>query len=80
MNVVDTFLEAGTGALERTDALVLDMSDLSFLDSSGIRGIIALAERDNCRSVLIRRASGGVAKVLGLTGIAGRSGITIEGT
>jgi anti-anti-sigma factor len=75
---VDTFLRAGTEELERGDALVLDLSSLSFIDSSGIRATLQLAERADGGRIMLRRPSEGVRKVLDLTGIVGRAGISLE--
>ena len=69
-------LAAAAGAIPETvgDAVV-DLSQLEFIDSSGIRAILALAAQD--RRVILRAPSPRVKKVLDLTGIVGRQGITL---
>ena len=77
MSETESFVRTATVALEQNDALVLDVSDLTFIDSQGIRAVLAIAEHADGRGILIRGAEGGVRKVLDLTGIDGRAGISL---
>lgn len=55
-------------------AVVLDLGDLEFLDSTGIRALL-LVQRDLAeagRELLLRNAQGPVHRVLELTGLADR--------
>jgi anti-anti-sigma factor len=63
--------------LERSDELTLDLIELMFIDSSGIRAILALAE---CAkgSLVLRHPSDAVRKIIDLTGIVGRNGIVLD--
>ncbi|HYG71929.1 MAG TPA: STAS domain-containing protein [Actinomycetota bacterium] len=55
--------------------VIVDLSRLEFLDSSGIRAILAIGTSD--RRVVLRRPAPRVRKVLDLTGIIGREGIPL---
>jgi anti-anti-sigma factor len=56
---------------ERTmlDDLVLDLADLTFVDSYGIRALLDLAVRLRPHRLILRRARPEVAKVIELTGL-----------
>ena len=73
----ESFVQCGTTELERSDELRVELSDLAFIDSSGIRAILALAERANGSLVLCHPREN-VRKVIDLTGIVGRHGIVVE--
>ncbi len=49
--------------------LVLDMSDVTFLDSAGISALITLREQSPNGSVTIARPSAPVERVLGIVGL-----------
>lgn len=51
--------------------VVLDLSDVSFIDSSGLRVLIALARRadEEGRPVVLDRPSPAVARLLDITGL-----------
>jgi anti-anti-sigma factor len=77
LNTADALVRSGTAALGRSPDLTLDLSDLSFTDSSGIRAFLTLAERAR-GSVVLRRPNDSVRKVIQMTGIVGRNGIVLE--
>ena len=77
MRTAVSLVDRGTAALERSDGLTLDLSGLQFIDSSGIRAFLALAERATGALVLSHPGEN-VRKVIELTGIVGRHGITLE--
>ncbi len=56
---------------------VLDMSELTFLDSSGIRAIVELATKSQ-RVVVIRQPPDNIRKVLAIAGIDGSMGVRID--
>jgi anti-sigma B factor antagonist len=77
MRETEVFATAAARVLLETDGdVVLDLSDLEFIDSSGIRAMLALDTQD--RRLVLRRPSPRVRKVLDLTGIVGRQGIAME--
>jgi anti-sigma B factor antagonist len=73
----EELIRVGSSLSERHPDLVLDLSDLAFMDSSGIRAVLAIAERSS-GSVLLREPNGSVRKVIDLTGIVGRHGIALD--
>ena len=73
----ERFFEAATGYRDGRDDVVLECSGLTFLDSSGIRAIIALAS-GTPGSVILRNPGPSVRKVLAIVGIDGMAGIRIE--
>ena len=78
ISTAESFVRAGTETLERHGALVIDLSGLAFIDSSGIRALLALGERHDGRPLTLRAPSENVRKVLDITGIIGRASITLD--
>jgi anti-sigma B factor antagonist len=69
----ESALEVLTGALERGKDLVIDASELTFIDSAGIRSIVEAYSRAHVgvgagRSVAIRSPCAQVRRVLELVG------------
>ena len=77
MYTAESLIRCGIAGLEASDSLTIDLSNLSFMDSTGIRAILALAERAG-GSVLLRHPTANVRKVIDLTGIVGRDGIALD--
>ena len=77
MNNADEFIRVASEVSEVRPDLILDLSDLSFMDSSGIRAVLAIAEHAS-GSVVLRQPSESVRKVIDLTGIVGRHGIVLD--
>jgi anti-anti-sigma factor len=75
--VTARFAVAAAGALEAHRALLIDLSELEFIDSSGVRTILETARRTD-RGVVLRRPRPNVRKVIDITGIVGRYGIRVE--
>ena len=76
MNATDSFAAAASGYILETEGdVIVDLARLEFIDSSGIRALLALETAD--RRLILRRPSPRVKKVLDLTGIIGRRGITL---
>ena len=68
-------------ARERVDGqgeIVLDLSDLSFIDSTGIRAMIALARDLTPRRLVLRDPAPDVASVFRIVGLEGMFGIRVE--
>ena len=75
MRATDAFA-AAAGAIPETEGdVIVDLSRLEFIDSSGIRAILELGVPG--RRLILRGPSPRVKKVLDLTGIIGRRGITL---
>jgi hypothetical protein len=55
----------------------LDLSELTFLDSSGIRAILRFADFVCPKGVFLRNPSESVRTVLGMAGVEGLIGVTV---
>jgi len=64
-------------AIADVDRVIVDLGDLHFLDSSGVHALVKgyLATRDAGLSYEVRNASGMVARVLRITGVAEAFGL-----
>jgi anti-sigma B factor antagonist len=74
-------VDAGHAVLrDRTGALTLDLSGVTFIDSTGIGAIVELSQdsADVGRSFLIRNPSPRVARILEVTGLASEWTIEID--
>jgi anti-sigma B factor antagonist len=74
---VDEFQAAVDGVLDAQRELVLDLAELTFLDSTGIQAFLIVARKVD-GGVLLRKPTPFVRRVLELTGIEGRRGIRID--
>ena len=79
MSSVETFRLAVETSADPEREIVLDLADLTFLDSSGIRAILTAAQEIGTKGVLLRNPQPNVRRVIELVGIQGRSGIRLEG-
>jgi anti-anti-sigma factor len=79
MSSVETFRLAVETSADPEREIVLDLTDLTFLDSSGIRAILTMVQEIGTNGVLLRNPQPNVRRVIELVGIDGRSGIRIEG-
>jgi anti-sigma B factor antagonist len=71
LNVREELAAALLAAVKAAPVVVVDLGAVSFLDSSGIHGLIAAyhaAQRDN-RSLYVVNAGGVVADLLDITGV-----------
>lgn len=75
---VDPFSAAATAAVDGQREFVIDMTELTFIDSSGIRAVTRLAT-DTDRPIVLRNLQRSVRRVIDITAIAGRHGIRVEG-
>jgi len=64
----DSFLEQALGDLDGQQAAVLDLSALTFLDSSGIRALLRLA-KVRTEGVVLRNPQQNVRRVLDIAGV-----------
>ena len=74
---LDVFEAGVRNVLDSQRELVFDLSELTFLDSTGIRAILVVAGEVG-GGVVIRRPTPPVRRVLDLIGIDGHRGIRIE--
>jgi anti-anti-sigma factor len=79
MSSVEPFRLAIETSADPEREIVLDLTDLTFLDSSGIRAILTMAQEIGTNGVLLKNPQPNVRRVIELIGIEGRSGIRIEG-
>jgi anti-anti-sigma factor len=70
--------DAGIAACLYGDgAVVLDLGDLTFVDSTGIRSFVRLANHLRPRALVLRNPSGTILQALEIYGLAS-AGVTIE--
>lgn len=64
--------QAVAGATKQGDAVVVDLTDVDFLDSAGVRALVESAQAAASAgvAVTVTGASGWVARVLEITGVA----------
>jgi anti-sigma B factor antagonist len=79
LSSVEAFRLAIETSADPEREIVLDLTDLVFLDSSGIRAILTMAQDIGTNGVLLRNPQPNVRRVIELIGIEGRSGIRVEG-
>src|SRR3954451_1288080 len=77
MAAAPEFVATAVGALDGQRELVLDMSALRFLDSTGIRAIVETARRTD-RGVVLRSPRRNVLRVIEITGVTAHDGIRVE--
>ena len=73
----DRSSEVASAALDGQREFVVDLSGLSFLDSTGLRAMLALAARTD-RGVVLRDPPPNVRRILEIAAVEGHSGIRIE--
>ena len=69
--------EVAASALDGERRLVLDLSHLTFIDSSGVRVILRTASLID-GELLLRGPQPAVRRVLDVTGVVGRTGIRLS--
>ena len=74
----DDFLRLTRASVDGQREFVLELSGVSFLDSSGIRAVVALARELDGRGLVLRNPADNVRKVLRLVDVVGRDGIRVE--
>jgi len=77
MAAVDAFLRGTVGALDSPGDIVLDLTRLTFMDSSGLKAVVALAQRVD-GIVVLRCPPPNVLRLLDILGVEGAVGIRIE--
>jgi anti-sigma B factor antagonist len=77
MAEIERFLRTATAHVDGRHEVVLDLSELTFLDSSGIRALLRFADFVCPKGVLLRNPSENVGTVLAITGVDGLTGVTV---
>lgn len=67
-------LEASVRSRENGSPVVLDLGDVDFIDSSGLRTLLAVSQRASARGtkVCLRNVGSAVQRILDITGTAGQ--------
>jgi anti-anti-sigma factor len=74
---MERFLRTATAQVDGRREVVLDLSELTFLDSSGIRAILRFADFVCAKGLFLRDPSESVETVLTITGVDGLTGVTV---
>jgi anti-sigma B factor antagonist len=74
----DDLLRLARASVDGQREFVLELSGVSFLDSSGIRAVVALARELDGRGLVLRNPADNVRKVLRLVNVVGRDGIRLD--
>jgi len=78
LDSIDTFDAAADERLDPVGDVIVDLTDLTFIDATGARALVMFAKRLWPRTLVLRNPSGEVGKVLDVLEIEGRLGIRIE--
>jgi anti-anti-sigma factor len=74
---VDTFMRVACDSIDGQHEVVLDLSNVRFLDSAGMRALTTFS--NVCKGGLVLRSpSNKISRVIDLVGIDGRNGIRVE--
>jgi len=74
-----TFGNALTPVVQDCSRLVLDLEDLAFIDSSGLRALVQLSEQMNGSAPLVlSNVPHGVQRLLDIVGLASLPGIEVD--
>ena len=77
MAQTDRFAEVTPNLVDGQSEIVLELSQLTFLDSSGIRAVLALAS-GHSRTVILRNPQPNVLKVLSISRVGELATVRIE--
>jgi anti-anti-sigma factor len=78
MAAADEFSELATSTLDPTREVVLDISDLEFIDSAGLRAIVRLSEDVCPYGIVLRAPRDNVLRVFEMLRIENIAGIRVE--
>jgi anti-anti-sigma factor len=78
MSSVDDFRKLAWSSIDPTHEVILDIADLEFLDSSGLKAIVRLADDACPRGLVLRRPRDNVLRVLEALRIEDVAGIRVE--
>ncbi len=78
MGAANDFLEIAEASVDGTHEVVLDIADLGFIDSAGVRAILQLAATSCPNGMVLQRPREGVQRVLDIGKIEEVPGIRVE--
>ena len=78
MDAADDFLEIAEARVDGTREVVLDIADLRFIDSAGVRAILQLAATSCPNGMVLHRPREGVQRVLDIRKIEEVPGIRVQ--
>jgi anti-anti-sigma factor len=78
MASADDFMKAATWIIERRHEVVLDIAELSFIDSAGLRAIVRLAEEACPHGIVLRSPTAQTLRLLDVLGIEDFPRIRVE--
>ena len=74
----ESLLAAFRSASNDTSEVILDLSELQFIDSTGIRAFVTIAEESSPRGLVLRSPRGAVRKVIDLTRLEESAGVRVD--
>jgi anti-anti-sigma factor len=77
-DAADDFLEIAEARVDGTSEVVLDIADLGFIDSAGVRAILHLAATSCPNGIVVHRPREGVQRVLDIRKIEEVPGIRVQ--
>src|SRR3954451_16598423 len=77
MAEMERFIRTATAQVDGRRQVVLDLSELTFLDSSGIGAIVRFADFVCAEGVFLRKPSASVGTVLAMTSADKLTGVTV---
>jgi anti-sigma B factor antagonist len=77
MTEMERFLRTATAQVDGRREVVLDLSELTFLDSSGIGAMVRFAHFVCPKGLFLRNPSESVGTVLAMTGVDGLTAVTV---
>jgi anti-anti-sigma factor len=78
MDAADDFLEIAEARVDGTSEVVLDIADLGFIDSAGVRAILHLAATSCPNGIVLHRPREGVQRLLDIRKIEEVPGIRVQ--
>jgi len=78
MDAADDFLEIAEARVDGTSEVVLDIADLGFIDSAGVRAILHLAATSCPNGIVLHRPREGIQRVLDIRKIEEVPGIRVQ--
>jgi anti-anti-sigma factor len=78
MDAADDFLEIAEARVDGTSEVVLDIADLGFIDSAGVRAILHLAATSCPNGMVLHRPREGVQRLLDIRKIEEVPGIRVQ--
>jgi len=80
MASAETLREALRPVVEADGRLVLDVGEITFIDSSGLRALVQLSEQmDGAAPLVLSRVPSSVRRLLDVVGLDAVPGIEVEG-